>query len=70
MKYIVLHDFFEKQHKDMLYIKGDTYPKGKFKINQERVEFLQDIHPVYGVSFLSRIDEDEKVSEEVTDLSK
>lgn len=52
--YTVLNDFSEKHHNNTVYRKGETYPKDDFKAKQDRVTFLQEVHPVYGVPFLEK----------------
>jgi len=50
----VLHEFMEKSHDKTVYRKGDTYPKKGFEADPERVAFLQEVHPEYGVTFLEK----------------
>lgn len=60
--YKVLNDFTEKIHGNTVYRKGDTYPKESFEADQKRIEFLQKVHPTYGVPFLdSPVEEPKKL---------
>jgi hypothetical protein len=52
MKYPVLNDFIEKFHKNMLYKKGETYPKEGFEADPERVKYLQSEKNKYKIPFL------------------
>lgn len=61
MIYKVLNDFIEKNHKNEVYRKGDTYPKDGFKVDSNRIAFLQEVHPSYGVHFLDKPIEPKKV---------
>lgn len=54
MSFIVLNDFMEKYHNNTVYRKGDTYPQDGFEADSKRVEFLQEVHPKYGVPFLDK----------------
>jgi hypothetical protein len=60
--YKVLNDFVEKYHNNTLYREGDDYPKDGFKSDSSRVKFLQEAHPTYGVPFLDKPIEPEKVA--------
>lgn len=51
-EYKVLNDFQEKYHKNTLYKKGETYPKGPYKADPERVAFLQTDDNEYKTVFL------------------
>lgn len=48
----VLNDFIEKEHKDLLYKAGETYPKAGFEADPKRVEYLQSNKNVYKKAFL------------------
>jgi hypothetical protein len=50
--YYVLHDFIEKEHGNMLYKKGETYPKAGFQADPERVSLLQSNKNKYKKPFL------------------
>lgn len=54
MNYKVLNGFMEKKHNNTVYRKGDIYPQDGFKADLERVNFLQEVHPTYGVPFLEK----------------
>lgn len=51
----VINDFTETHHDNIVYRKGETYPKEGYQADEERVEFLQKVHPFYGVPFLEGI---------------
>lgn len=69
MKYRVLNKFQEKHHNNTIYEKGEVYPKEGFEVDTERVEFLQKVHPEYGIEFLE-IPKDEKRKEETPKKAK
>ncbi|UOE54923.1 hypothetical protein [Cytobacillus oceanisediminis] len=50
--YEVIHDFYEKDHKNTLYKKGETYPKEPYNADPERVAYLQKDENEYKVAFL------------------
>lgn len=60
--YIVLNTFKEKEHDGIVYRKGETYPKGKYKAKAERVAELQSNENKYRYAFLG-----EEVKEEVAE---
>jgi|GEM_PF-1184967 len=64
MKYRVLHDFIEKQHKNTLYKKGEEYPKEGFKADPERVAYLQSNQNPYQIAFLASAVEEQESKEE------
>lgn len=61
MIYNVLNDFIEKNHKNEVYRKGDTYPKQGFNADSNRIAFLQEVHLSYGVPFLEKPIEPKKL---------
>lgn len=52
MSYVVNNEFIEKEHKNTLYRKGDTYPKKGFKADPDRVKYLQSDDNEYKTVFL------------------
>lgn len=50
--YLVLKTFKEKEHNGHIYNEGDIYPIDGQEASLKRVEYLQEINPVYGVRFL------------------
>jgi hypothetical protein len=58
----VIRQFREQSHDDHIYNEGDTYPAEGFKADPERVSFLSERHPNYGVAFLS-VKEEKEVTE-------
>lgn len=56
----VLNDFIEKEHKDLLYKAGETYPKAGFKADPKRVGYLQSNENIYNKAFLGPELEKEK----------
>jgi hypothetical protein len=67
----VIRQFREISHNDHIYNEGDTYPAEGFESDAERVSFLSEKHPTYGVAFLSGKEEKElnevKVEQEKDD---
>lgn len=57
MKYKVINEFIDKEHKDTLYKVGDIYPKKGFKVKKDRVTFLMKKHAEYKVAFLEEVKE-------------
>jgi hypothetical protein len=52
MPYKVINPFNDLQH-EVLYQKGDTYPKEGYEVDEKRVAELQGIHPKYKRAFLA-----------------
>lgn len=71
-KYKALNTFKEVDHDGTVYEAGDPYPKEGFKAEKKRVAFLQDLHPEYGVRFLTSEDDGEQGEEnnDDSDLDK
>lgn len=63
MAFEVENDFYEKEHKNTLYRKGDTYPKKGFKADPDRVKYLQSDDNEYKKVFLA---EDSKAASKST----
>jgi hypothetical protein len=70
LKYPVLNDFIEKFHENVLYKKGETYPKEGFEADLERVKFLQSEKNKYKIPFLGPPVEEEKQVEGPADEKK
>ncbi|QHE63966.1 hypothetical protein FHE72_23530 (plasmid) [Rossellomorea vietnamensis] len=52
MPYKVINTYNDTEH-NVLYKKGDTYPKEGYEENPERIKSLQNIHPTYKRSFIA-----------------
>jgi hypothetical protein len=50
--YTVLKTFIEKEHGNVLYTEGETYPKAGFEAKDDRVASLQKGENKYKVAFL------------------
>ncbi|MFW5437113.1 hypothetical protein [Paenibacillus apiarius] len=48
----VVNRFKAEEHDGHVYQPGDIYPAEGFEANAERVAFLSEVHPKYGVLFL------------------
>jgi hypothetical protein len=59
----VIRQFREISHNDHIYNEGDTYPAEGFEADAERVSFLSEKHPNYGVAFLSKEEEPNKTDD-------
>jgi hypothetical protein len=55
----VIRRFRDTEHNDHIYEEGDTYPADGFEADADRVSFLSQRHPTYGVAFLS-VEEEKK----------
>ncbi|MGF3103657.1 hypothetical protein [Rossellomorea sp. DUT-2] len=51
MPYKVINTYNDTEH-NVLYKKGDIYPKEGYEENPERIKSLQSIHPTYKRSFI------------------
>ncbi|MCY9544439.1 hypothetical protein M5X00_30925 [Paenibacillus alvei] len=48
----VVNRFKAEEHGGHVYQPGDVYPAEGFEANAERVAYLSEVHPNYGVMFL------------------
>lgn len=51
--YKVLNTFKEKEHDNTIYEADGFYPAEGYEADEKRVSFLQEVHPEYGIRFLS-----------------
>lgn len=61
MTYKVINDFRDKQDKNRLYKKGDSYPKGRYKPTKKRINELLKKHSKFNCAFIEEVkDESEE----------